>query len=124
MYLTFDWDDVEQDEPIVQTALQELQQRFGVGTIWYRISSSGEGIHVIIANLSWNANLGSMEITPKNFEDEFTLTVRKEFSEPPWGLECKGRLISDSVRTKNGFRTGRIFTAKNDKSAGDWMPYV
>ena len=124
MYLTFDWDDVEQDEPLVQTALQELQHRFGVGCVWYRISSSGEGIHVIIANLSWNSNLGKMEIPPKNFEDDFTLTVRKEFSEPPWGLECKGRLISDSVRTKNGFRTGRIFAAKNDKSAGEWLPYV
>ena len=40
MYLTFDWDDVEQDEPLVQTALQELQHRFGVGCVWYRISPS------------------------------------------------------------------------------------
>ena len=124
MYLTFDWDDVEYDEPIVQTAMKELQHRYGFGNDWYRISSSGEGIHVIIANLLWNGNLGIMEITPQEFENEFTLTIRKEFSEPPWGLECKGRLISDSVRTKNGFRTGRIFSAKNDKSAGEWLAYV
>ena len=96
MYLTFDWDDVEQDEPIVQTALQELQQRFGVGTIWYRISSSGEGIHVIIANLSWNANLGAMEITPKNFEDEFTLTVgSNSVTASTGGYSVAGTAIAD-----------------------------
>ena len=83
MYLTFDWDDVEQDEPIVQTALQELQQRFGVGTIWYRISSSGEGIHVIIANLSWNANLGFRSLC----SGEWTVRLRLcTHGMPIWGL--------------------------------------
>jgi len=124
MYLTFDWDDVEQDAPLVKSAMDELQNRFGRGLIWYRISSSGEGVHVIIANLKWNSTLGTMELTPKDYENTYTLLVRKEFSEPPWGLECKGRLISDSIRTKHGFRTGRIFSAKNDKSAGEWIPYV
>ena len=58
MYLTFDWDDVESNDPIVESALQELKDRFGYGNIWYRISSSGEGIHVIIAALKWNGEQG------------------------------------------------------------------
>lgn len=123
MYLTFDWDDTEITEPIVQDALNELNQRFGYGNLWYRVSSSGEGLHIILAQLTWNKEYGKMEMMPLDFEDDFTLAIRKEFSEPPWGLECKGRLISDSVRTKNGFRTGRIFSSKNGQSAGEWMLY-
>ena len=123
MYLTFDWDDVESNDPIVESALQELTDRFGYGNIWYRISSSGEGVHVIIASLKWNGEQGKMEMEPTTFEMDYTLQIRKEFAEPPWGLECKGRLISDSVRIKHGFRTGRIFSAKNDKVAGEWKMY-
>jgi len=123
MYLTFDWDDMDITDPIVEEAMSELNNRFGYGNIWYRVSSSGDGLHIILANLVWNNTLGKMEMTPLDFADDFTLAIRKEFSEPPWGLECKGRLISDSVRTKNGFRTGRIFSTKNGKAAGEWNLY-
>ena len=57
------------------------------------------------------------------FSEDYTFAVRQEFSQPPWGLECRGRLISDSVRTVNGYRTGRLFGSKNSKLAGGWILY-
>ena len=54
MWLTFDWDDVSLDETIVKNAIKELVFIFGQGTVWYRISSSGTGLHLVIANLRWD----------------------------------------------------------------------
>lgn len=53
MYLTFDWDDMDITDPIVEEAMSELNNRFGYGNIWYRVSSSGDGLHIILANLVW-----------------------------------------------------------------------
>jgi len=122
MWLTFDWDDVEISDPIVQRAMQELSERFPL-RVWYRISSSGTGLHLVIAELVWDSTTGTMQVTPIDLPESETFRIRTEFSAPPWGLECRGRLISDSVRTQNGYRTGRLFSAKNNNLAGGWMLY-
>tara|TARA_R100000005_G_C4970271_1_gene183519 strand:- start:206 stop:580 length:375 start_codon:yes stop_codon:yes gene_type:complete len=122
MWLTFDWDDVSLDDPIVVSAMQELHQRFPL-QVWHRISSSGTGLHIVIAELLWDSTTGSLQTTPREFSEDYTFAVRQEFSQPPWGLECRGRLISDSVRTVNGYRTGRLFGSKNSKLAGGWILY-
>ena len=54
MWLTFDWDDVSLDTPIVKGAIKELVFLFGEGNVWYRISSSGTGLHLVVANLKWD----------------------------------------------------------------------
>lgn len=122
MWLTFDWDDVSITDPIVQSALAELDSRYPL-RVWYRVSSSGAGLHLVIAELVWDSSTGTMQTQPVDFPESLTLEIRAEFSEPPWGLECRGRLISDSVRTQNGYRTGRLFSAKNQNLAGGWMLY-
>ena len=43
--LTFDWDDVELSNPQVQAALIELNNDFSQ-RVWYRLSSSKNGLHV------------------------------------------------------------------------------
>ena len=123
-YLTFDWDDVDISDTIVITALQELQDRFGYGNVWYRISSSQTGLHVVIARLEYSFATGTMVLEPNLVSPEVQIKIRQEFAEEPWFLECKGRLISDSVRTQHGFRTGRLFWAKNDNVAKEWQLYA
>ena len=120
MWLTFDWDDVSINDPIVLEALAELSSRYPP-RVWYRISSSGTGLHLIIAELLWDSSTGTMQVTPVDFSESETFRIRTEFSAPPWGLECRGRLISDSVRSVNGYRTGRLFSAKNNNLAGGWI---
>ena len=122
MWLTFDWDDVFITDPIVETAINELSARYPL-RVWYRVSSSGTGLHLVIAELKWDASTGTMQVTPVDFTESETFRIRTEFSAPPWELECRGRLISDSVRSKNGYRTGRLFSAKNQNLAGGWILY-
>ena len=64
-----------------------------------------------------------MELKPDVYTNDEQEKIRHEFAEKPWYLECKGRLISDSVRNKNGFRTGRLFWAKNNELAKGWELY-
>ena len=56
--LTFDWDDVNFDHPKVQNALKHLCQIFD-NKVWYRISSSGSGLHIIIAELTYDSLFGT-----------------------------------------------------------------
>lgn len=123
-YLTFDWDDVELSDPVVVKALSELNHRFGYGNVWYRISSSNTGLHVVIARLEYSFATGNMVLEPTLISPEVQKEIRQEFSEEPWFLECKGRLISDSVRNDHGFRTGRLFWAKNNNVAQEWKLYA
>lgn len=117
--LTFDWDDVKYDNPAVQEALTQLCDIFG-NKVWYRISSSGSGLHVMIAELSYDSLFG-MILNPVPMPTTEQFEYRQQFSEPPWNLECPGRFNSDQVRSSEGFRTSRVFTSKNGNTAGGWM---
>ena len=117
--LTFDWDDVGIDDDRVVTALDALVGEYGSDTVWWRVSSSGEGLHVMIAEA---VLLPSMEVMlqPIGMDWENQSDARKRFGEPPYELECRGRFISDSVRHKAGFRTSRIFGVKDGRKSGEW----
>ena len=49
--LTFDWDDISFDDERVIDALNQLTDIFGMGSVWYRVSSSGNGLHVMIGEI-------------------------------------------------------------------------
>ncbi len=117
--LTFDWDDVNFDHPKVQEALIQLCEIFD-NKVWYRVSSSGSGLHVIIAELSYDSLFG-MILNPVSMPTTTQFEYRQQFAEPPWNLECLGRFNSDQVRSSEGFRTSRVFTSKNGNTAGGWM---
>ena len=114
--MNFDWDDVSLDHPQVIRALSELNSEFGFGRVWYRISSSGTGLHVIIADVAPNLTL-----LPLTFDDDFVFSWRQKLSAKPYGLECSGRLRADQERFAHGFRIGRIFSTKNNLESGPWQ---
>ncbi len=122
MWLTFDWDDVSLETPIVKTAMEELVFLYGEGNVWYRISSSQTGLHLVIANLKWDAETMQSILTPKDFEDELVMNIRQSFAVEPWNLECEGRLNTDTMRQTGGTVWGRVFTLKNGNVSGEWMP--
>ena len=121
MWLTFDWDDVSLDAPIVKKAIKELLFIFGKGNVWYRISSSGTGLHLVIANMGWDGETMQTILTPKDFEDNVVMSMRTIFAEEPWNLECKGRLNTDTMRQQGGTVWGRIFSRKNGNVSGEWL---
>ncbi len=116
--LTFDWDDISFDDEKVIDSLNELKSIFGDGSIWYRISSSGNGLHVMVGEIILDENSGDTILQPIPMDSQTQIEYRKMFD-----LECRGRLISDSVRKKQGFRTSRIFTTKNGKSVSKWRRF-
>ena len=122
MWLTFDWDDVNPTNPIVQTAMEELVNEFGDGFVWYRLSSSGNGLHLIIARLEWREQSESISLKPLDFPDEKVVEWRQKFHDEPWNLECCGRLITDAMRRMSGTTWGRIFKVKNSSKVGEWLP--
>jgi hypothetical protein len=117
--LTFDWDDTDLENPVVVKALNYLEDEFGWGKVWVRISSSGTGLHVIIAEPKLHFDL-TQTLVPEEMDTQTQFQWRKVFSEEPWRLECRGRFISDSARSQTGFTTSRIFGVKNGRSAGPW----
>ena len=119
--LTFDWDDTDLENPVVVKALNYLEDKFGWGRVWVRTSSSGDGLHVVIAELTIHDMDMSQVLVPDEMDTETQFYWRKVFSEKPWSLECRGRFISDSARSQTGFTTSRIFGVKNGKSAGPWQ---
>lgn len=116
--LTFDWDDINFDDERVIDSLNELNSIFGDGSVWYRISSSGEGLHVMIGDVILDEISGITILQPTPMTSNEQIKYRKMFD-----LECRGRLISDSVRAKQGFRTSRIFNTKNGKSVSEWRRF-
>ena len=122
MWLTFDWDDVSLDNSIVKKAINELVFLFGEWNVWYRISSSGTGLHLVVANLRWDEKTMQSILTPKDFEDEVVMSIRNIFADEPWKLECKGRLKTDTMRQQGGTVWGRVFTLKNGNISGEWLP--
>ena len=103
--LTFDWDGTDLENPMVVKALNYLEDEFGWGKVWVRISSSGDGLHVIIADMKIADMDMSQVLIPDEMDTETQFQWRKVFSEEPWSLECRGRFISDSARAKSGFTT-------------------
>ena len=116
--LTFDWDDVGLEDKKVQDALSWLNFNFGQGNVWYRLSSSGDGLHVMIGDVILDEISGITILQPTPMTSNEQIKYRKKFD-----LECRGRLISDSVRAKQGFRTSRIFNTKNGKSVSEWRRF-
>jgi hypothetical protein len=119
--LNFDWDDVSLDHPTVQQALSQLATQFP-DQVWYRISSSGTGLHVLVAELS-----PELELIPVDFPAEKVMTIRAHFWTPApegFGLECGGRLRADRERLSHGFSIGRLFAVKNGNEVSRWLPYL
>ena len=75
--LTFDWDDVSITDTKVQDALNDLDKDFP-SKVWYRISSSGTGLHVIIGELSYDTLFG-MVFNPVEIKPDTQFTYRKKF---------------------------------------------
>jgi|TARA_B110001454_G_C12706126_1_gene428652 hypothetical protein len=117
--LTFDWDDTDLENPVVVKALNYLEDNFGWERVWVRTSSSGGGLHVVIADLTIDMDMTQL-LVPDEMDTETQFYWRKVFSEEPWSLECRGRFISDSARSQTGFTTSRIFGVKNGQEAGPW----
>ena len=109
MRLTFDWDDIDLQDERAQKGLQELKKRFE--HIFYRISSSGHGLHFIISD-------SKEQIIPKDFTEEEVISHRQDFLD--MDLECGGRFRTDLLRRQAGTTWGRLFTVKNGKTCGEW----
>ena len=117
--LTFDWDDISIDDEKVIKSLNELVQEFGTESVWYRISSSGTGLHIIVGELILDKATGFPLLSPipMSVDEQMKHRIRHE-------LECRGRRISDSYRKKVGMRTSRVFQNKNGNQTGDWLKWV
>ena len=114
--LTFDWDDVSIDNKTVQRALSQLAESFGPERVWYRVSSSGQGLHVLVGELD-----DTHQLQPLAVEFDTAWSWRTHFFNDPFKLECGGRLRSDNERQAHGFPIGRLFSHKDDQTAGPWQ---
>ena len=120
--LTFDWDDASLEDELVQSGLHLLTTLFPIENIWIRVSSSKTGLHVMIGELLWNTFLGESILTPIDMSVEDQMRYRHQFVE--FGLECSGRLISDTVRQTTTLQTSRVFGIKNGNRSESWLPCV
>jgi len=116
--LTFDWDDVAIDNHIVQQALSQLAESFGPERVWYRVSSSGQGLHVLVGELD-----DSYHLRPIAVDSDASFAWRSRFHDPPFELECGGRLRADNERQAHGFPVGRLFSHKDGLASGEWQLY-
>jgi len=116
--LTFDWDDLTiQDEEVI-VALNNLIIEFGGESVWFRLSSSGTGLHILIGKLMIDDATGFPQLSP------IPMTVNKQMEyRVAEKLECRGRRISDSYRKQVGMRTSRIFQTKNGLNTGKWQKW-
>lgn len=112
MRLTFDWDDISFEDAKAQEGIVELKKRFPDEYIFCRISSSGEGLHLIISD-------SKESIIPTQYDDEVVISHRTDFLE--MGLECGGRLRTDLRRKAVGTKWGRLFSHKDGKACGEWF---
>ena len=116
--LTFDWDDVSIDDGIVQAELEWLCEEFGEDYVWYRVSSSKTGLHVMI---------GELELHPLSLEFiivpiPMSVVMQLEYREATQ-IECRGRFFSDLFRKEMGLRTSRIFSTKNGRDVERWRRF-
>ena len=117
--LTFDLDDMGIDDEKVIDLMNWLSSEFGSESVWYRISSSGDGLHVMIGELSICDTTGVPQLLPILMPVEVQMNYRKAVE-----LECRGRRISDSYRKQVGMRTSRIFKIKNGNESQIWEKWV
>jgi len=117
--LTFDLDDITLNDARVITTLDWLSDELGKEYIWYRISSSGDGLHVLIAEMVWDEFAGETQLKPIPMSVEKQMEYRGGIE-----IECNGRRISDSYRKKVGLRTSRIFKIKNGNKTGKWNKWM
>lgn len=116
--LTFDWDDVSIDDQLVQAELEWLSDYFGAEYVWYRISSSGDGLHVMIGEIQISPQSGDFTIVPLPMSVEEQMAFREKTD-----IECRGRFFSDLFRKEMGLRTSRVFSTKNGKTVGEWRRF-
>jgi|TARA_R110002110_G_scaffold215435_1_gene429307 hypothetical protein len=117
--LTFDWDNLSIHDDEVISALDSLLREFGEESVWFRVSSSGNGLHILIGTLVLNEATGFPILIPIPMSVEKQMEYRIADK-----LECRGRRISDSYRKQVGMRTSRIFEIKNGRNTGMWEKWT
>ena len=120
--LTFDWDDVSLADNKVVEGLQLLTTLFSIEQIWIRTSSSKTGMHVMIANLVWDETTGKSQLYPLHDAFRSQMQYRHQFVD--FGLECSGRLISDTIRRTTTLQTSRVFGIKNGNRSDEWISCI
>jgi hypothetical protein len=116
--LTFDWDDVTLDAPEVQKELDWLCEVFGDDYVWYRLSSSKTGLHVMIGEIVYNTQTCTFDVVPLPMSVEKQMEFRERTE-----IECRGRFFSDLFRKEMGLRTSRVFSTKNGNRVGEWKRF-
>jgi len=120
--LTFDWDDVSLTDTKVVEGLQLLTTLFPIEQIWIRTSSSKTGMHVMIADLVWDGTTGRSQLYPVEMSVDDQMQYRHQFVD--FGLECSGRLISDTIRRTTTLQTSRVFGIKNGNRSEEWISCI
>jgi hypothetical protein len=120
--LTFDWDDVSLADLKVVEGLQLLTTLFPIQQIWIRTSSSKTGMHVMIADLVWDETTGRSQLYPVEMSVDDQMQYRHQFVD--FGLECSGRLISDTIRRTTTLQTSRVFGIKNGNRSEEWISCI
>ena len=77
--LTFDWDGVSIEEDLVNIELTELFDHFGEGKVWYRVSSSGKGLHIMIADMYYDPPTNKILLRPYSLIESLML-VKMHFA--------------------------------------------
>ena len=120
--LTFDWDDVSLADTKVIEGLTLLTTLFPIEQIWIRTSSSKTGMHVMIADLLWDTTTGRSQLHPVAMSVSEQMQYRHQFVE--FGLECSGRLVSDTIRQTTTLQTSRVFGIKNGNRSEEWISCI
>ncbi len=110
--------DISFHDERVQKELTKLCEVFGESCVWYRESSSNSGLHVMIADLNFDTQLGNFILVPIPLSFEKQMEYREQTT-----LECRGRNFSDLIRKDFGLRTSRIFSIKNGLSVSEWKRF-
>tara|TARA_S200002703_G_scaffold135239_1_gene124012 strand:+ start:116 stop:487 length:372 start_codon:yes stop_codon:yes gene_type:complete len=116
--LTFDWDDISLEAPEVQRELEWLCEVFGEDYVWYRVSSSKTGLHVMIGEIIYNTQSCTFDVVPLPMSVEKQMEFRERTE-----IECRGRFFSDLFRKEMGLRTSRVFSTKNGNRVGEWKRF-
>ena len=116
--LTFDWDDISLEAPEVQRELEWLCEVFGEDYVWYRLSSSKTGLHVMIGEIIYNTQSCTFDVVPLPMSVEKQMEFRERTE-----IECRGRFFSDLFRKEMGLRTSRVFSTKNGNRVGEWKRF-
>jgi len=116
--LTFDWDDISLEAPEVQRELEWLCEVFGEDYVWYRLSSSKTGLHVMIGEIIYNTQSCTFNVVPLPMSVEKQMEFRERTE-----IECRGRFFSDLFRKEMGLRTSRVFSTKNGNRVGEWKRF-